>query len=211
MNKLRRTIQDQGGFKYWFVNVFWFHYKWPVLVCVVILGIIVFITIDSLRQERYDTTVVIATDYSVQEEDLAALDEVLKPVVPDLDGNGRVKICYAILYVGNTELGRQNQERMYLYMTQEDVGLYLMSGEVSDAYTDPELEYFTDEVAQYGLKPDPDNPVRTSLANNQILAECGMENIYLSIMDYTTVSGSETASQTLDAAVAMALALAEAG
>ena len=211
MNKLRRTIQDQGGFKYWFVNVFWFHYKWPVLVCVVILGIIVFITIDSLRQERYDTTVVIATDYSVQEEDLAALDEVLKPVVPDLDGNGRVKICYAILYVGNTELGRQNQERMYLYMRQEDVGLYLMSGEVSDAYTDPELEYFTDEVAQYGLKPDPDNPVRTSLANNQILAECGMENIYLSIMDYTTVSGSETASQTLDAAVAMALALAEAG
>lgn len=211
MNKLRRTIQDQGGFKYWFVNVFWFHYKWPVLVCVVILGIIVFITIDSLRQERYDTTVVIATDYSVQEEDLAALDEVLKPVVPDLDGNGRVKICYAILYVGNTELGRQNQERMYLYMTQEDVGLYLMSGEVSDAYTDPELEYFTDEVAQYGLKPDPDNPVRTSLANNQILAECGMENIYLSIMDYTTVSGSDTASQTLDAAVAMALALAEAG
>ena len=42
MNKLRRTIRDQGGFRYWFVNVFWFHYKWPVLVGVVVLGIIAF-------------------------------------------------------------------------------------------------------------------------------------------------------------------------
>ena len=211
MDKLRRTIKDQGGFKYWFVNVFWFHYKWPVLACVVILGIIAFITFDSLRKERYDTTVVIATDYSVQEEDLAALNEVLKPVVPDLDGNGRVNICYAILYVGNTELGRANQERMYLYMTREDVGLYLMSGDVSEAYTDPELEYFTDEVEKYGFEPDPGNPVRTSLVNNRILGECGMENIYLSIMDYTTVSGSDTAEQTLETAVAMAQALIEAG
>ena len=211
MSKLRRTIQDQGGFKYWFVNVFWFHYKWPVLAGVVVLGIIAFITFDSLRQERYDTTVVIATEYSVQEEDLKALDAVLKPVVPDLDGNGRVNICYAILYVGNTELGRQNQERMYLYMTREDVALYLMSGDVSDAYTDPQLEYFTDEVAQYGLEPDPGNPVRADLTDSRTLAACGMETIYLSIMDYTTVSGSNTAEETLDAAVAMALALVDAG
>ncbi len=211
MNKLRRTIRDQGGFRYWFVNVFWFHYKWPVLVGVVVLGIIAFITFDSLRQERYDTTVVIATDYSVQEDDLTALDEVLKPVVPDLDGNGRVNICYAVLYVGNTELGRANQERMYLYMTREDVGLYLMSGDVSDAYTDPQLEYFTDHVLQYGLEPDPGNPVRADLNNNRTLEACGMENIYLSIMDYTTVSGSDTAKETLDTAVSMARALVDAG
>ena len=211
MSKLTNSIRENGGFRHWFVNVFWYHYKWPVLACFVLLGIIAFITVDSLRQVRYDTTVVIATDYSVKEEELAALDAVLKPVVPDLDGNGRVNICYAVLYVGNTELGRQNQERMYLYMTQEDVGLYLMSREISDAYTDPELEFFTDEVGQYDLEPDPENPVRTSLSGNQTLARCGMENIYLSIMDFTTVSGSSTAEETLDAAVAMAHALVDAG
>ena len=48
---------------------------------------------------------VIATDYFVDEEQLDALDEVFKPVVGDLDGNGKVSINYAVLYVGNTEVG----------------------------------------------------------------------------------------------------------
>lgn len=211
-SKLKQSVRDNGGFRHWFVNVFWFHYKWPVLVVAVILGIVVFITVDALRQTRYDTTVVIATDYYVDDTALDALDAVLKPVVEDVDGNGVVNIDYAVLYVnGDTELGRQNQERMYLYMTQEDVSLYLMSGDISDAYTNPLLEYFTDEVAQYGLEPDEGNAVRTSLAGNRTLAACGMEDIYLSIMDYTTVSGSSDVRQSRDMAVAMAKAILEAG
>ena len=211
MSKLKQNIQENGGFQHWFVNVFWYHYKWPLLIGVVVLGIIVFITVDSLRKERYDTTVVIATDYYVDDAQLDDLDEVLKPVVGDLDGNGKVNINYAVLFVGNTEVGRQNQERMYLYMSQEDVGLYLMSQNVSDAYTNPELEYFTDSLADLGLPCDEDKPVRLSLKDNPVLAECGMEDMYLSIMDYTTVKGDSTARNTRDAAVSMAQALIDAG
>lgn len=211
MSKLKKNIQDNGGFQQWFVNVFWYHYKWPLLIGVVVLGIIVFITVDSLRKERYDTTVVIATDYYVDETQLDALDQVLKPVVGDIDGNGKVNICYAVLYVGNTEVGRENQERMYLYMSQQDVGLYLMSENVSDAYTNPELEYFTDSLSDMGLPCDADDPVRLSLKDNSVLAECGMENMYLSIMDFTSDSGNATARHTKEAAVSMAQALIDAG
>ena len=211
MSKLKKNIQDNGGFQHWFVNVFWYHYKWPLLIGVVVLGIIVFITVDSLRKERYDTTVVIATDYYVDETQLDALDQVLKPVVGDIDGNGKANICYAVLYVGNTEVGRENQERMYLYMSQQDVGLYLMSENVSDAYTNPELEYFTDSLSDMGLPCDADDPVRLSLKDNSVLAECGMENMYLSIMDFTSDSGNATARHTKEAAVSMAQALIDAG
>lgn len=211
MSKLKKNIQDNGGFQHWFVNVFWYHYKWPLLIGVVVLGIIVFITVDSLRKERYDTTVVIATDYYVDETQLDALDQVLKPVVGDIDGNGKVNICYAVLYVGNTEVGRENQERMYLYMSQQDVGLYLMSENVSDAYTNPELEYFIDSLSDMGLPCDADDPVRLSLKDNSVLAECGMENMYLSIMDFTSDSGNATARHTKEAAVSMAQALIDAG
>lgn len=212
MSKLKKTIADNGGFQHWFVNVFWYHYKWALLAIVVVVGIIAFITVDSLRKERYDTTVVIATDYFVDDTALDALDDVLKPVVGDLDGNGKVNINYAVLYVnGDTEIGRQNQERMYLYMSEENVGLYLMSKEISDAYTNPTLEYFTDSVSNFGLEPDPDNPVRTNLEDNPVLAACGMEHIYLSIMDFTTVRGTSEARTARDTAVAMAQALVEAG
>ena len=210
--KLSRSIAENGGFKHWFVNVFWFHYKWPLLVAFVILGIVGFITWDSLRQTRYDTTVVIAADYYIDPEGLDALDEVLKPVVGDLDGNGQVNIAYQVLYVNdNTEVGRQNEERMYLYLTQEDVGLYLMSEYISDAYTNPVLEYFTDELSQYGLESDPDKPVRLNLSDNKVLNACGIDDVYLSIMDYTSDSGKAEARHARDTAVAMAKALVDAG
>jgi hypothetical protein len=212
MSKLKQNIQENGGFRHWFVNVFWFHYRWPLLIGVVVLGIIVFITIDSLRKERYDATVVIATDYYVDEEALDSLDAVLKPVVKDVDGNGKVSIEYVVLYVnGDTEIGRQNQERMYLYMTQDDVSLYLMSDEISSAYTNPELEYFTDDLSEYDLPYDEQNPIRADLSGNPVLAECGMEDIYLSIMDWTTIEGGSTAKNSLENALAMANALIEAG
>jgi hypothetical protein len=212
MSKLKQTIQENGGFRHWFVNVFWFHYRWPLLIGVVILGIVVFITVDSLRKERYDATVVIATDYYVDEEALDSLDAVLKPVVKDVDGNGKVSVNYVVLYVnGDTEIGRQNQERMYLYMSQDDVSLYLMSDEISSAYTNPELEYFTDPLTEYDLPYDEQNPIRADLSGNSVLADCGMEDIYLSIMDWTTIEGGSTAKNSLENALAMANALIEAG
>ncbi len=211
MGKLKEHIRENGGFQHWFVNVFWYHYKWPLLVCVVILGVVAFITIDALRKERYDTTVVIATDYYVDDTQLEPLDELLKSVVEDLDGNGKVNIRYVILFVGDTEVGRQNQERMYLYASQEDVALYLMSGDISAAYTDPVLDFFTDELSQYGLPYDESNPVRLSLAGNPVLEQCGMRDIYLSIMDFTTVSGTSEARNARDMAVSMAKALSDAG
>lgn len=211
MSKLKKNIQENGGFQHWFVNVFWYHYRWPLLVCVVILGIIAFITFDSLRKERYDTTVVIATDYYVDDTQLDALDEVLNPVVEDLDGNGEVNIQYIVLFVGDTEVGRQNQERMYLYMSEEEIAFYLMSENISDGYTNPKLEYFTDELANYDLPYDADNPVRMDLSGNPVLEACGMENMYFSIMDHSTVKGGAVTRNARETAVAMANALIEAG
>lgn len=211
-SKLKKQIEENGGFKHWFVNVFWYHYRWPLLVGIVILGIIIFITADSLKRERYDTTVVIATDYYVDEANLTALNDVLEPVVEDLDGNGQVNICYVVLYADpDTEVGRQNQERMYLYMTQEDVAMYLMSENISDGYTNPLLEYFVDDVADYGLTPDGDNTVRTSLVGNTVLEACGMEDMYFSIMDFSKVKGGAELRDARDTAINMVNALIEAG
>ena len=211
MSKLKNTIEENGGFKHWFVNVFWYHYRWPLLVALVVVGIIAFIVVDSLKKERYDTTVVIATDYFVDEIELDALDEVLEPVVEDYDGNGKVNINYVLLYVGDTELGRQNQERMYLYMCQEDVAFYLMSHSVSDVYTNPQLEYFVDELGPMGLPYDQNNPIRYSLEGNSVLSACGMEDMCLSIMDYTVVKGGRETRYAKETAVAMAQALITAG
>lgn len=209
MNKLKKSIQDNGGFKHWFVNVFWYHYRWPVLVGFVVLGVVIFITVDALKRERYDTTVVIATDYYVDDTALDPLNEVLEPVVEDLDGNGKVNIRYVVLYVGDTELGRQNQERMYLYMQDEEVAFYLMSEDISAAYTNPDLEFFTDDLGDYDLPADEDHPVRMSLVGHSVLAQCGMEDMYFSIMDHSTNKGGAETRDARENALAMVNALIE--
>ncbi len=209
MNKLKKSIQDNGGFKHWFVNVFWYHYRWPVLVGFVVLGIVVFITVDALKRERYDTTVVIATDYYVDDTALEPLNQVLEPVVEDLDGNGKVNIRYVVLYVGDTELGRQNQERMYLYMQDHEVAFYLMSQDISGAYTNPDLEFFTDDLRNYDLPADEDHPVRMSLVGHPVLTQCGMEDMYFSIMDHSTHKGGAETKAARENALAMVGALIE--
>jgi hypothetical protein len=86
-----------------------------------------------------------------------------------------------------------------------------MSDDISSAYTNPELEYFTDSLSEYDLPYDESNPIRSDLSGNSVLAACGMEDIYLSIMDWTTVEGGSTARNSLENALAMANALIEAG
>ena len=204
MNKLKQTIAENGGFKHWFVNVFWYHYRWPLLIAVVIVGIVGFITWDALRQERYDTTVVLATDYYVDDENLTALEELFEGCTEDYDGNGKVNVCVINLFVGNTEVGRQNQERMYLYMTQDDVALFLMSEDVAEAYTNPQLEYFVDPLEDYDLPCDEDNEVCYTLTGNSLLESCGITSVAAALMDHG--AGSE-ARNAVEAACAMLNAL----
>lgn len=206
MNKLKQTIAENGGFQHWFVNVFWYHYRWPLLIAVVVLGIVAFITVDSLGRERYDSTVVIATDYFVDDADLVQLEKLFESVTEDYDGNGRVRVQLVNVFCGNTEVGRENQERMYLYMCQEDISLFLMSEDLAVAFTNPQLEYFVDALEDYGLPCDEDSEVRLSLAGNKLLAQCGMKDIHMAIMDH---GGGQEAGNAREGAVAMAKALLE--
>ena len=52
MSKLKKNIQDNGGFQHWFVNVFWYHYKWPLLIGVVVLGMAIVSYYSGLPSER---------------------------------------------------------------------------------------------------------------------------------------------------------------
>lgn len=201
-----QSYKDRNGFNDWFVNVFWFQYKWVVFAVVAIAAVVVFLLVDALKQTHYDTSVVIAARNNISESALEEMDELFTSVVPDIDGNGKVEIEYIVLYMGDDDLGMSNQERVWLCFTDSQYALYLMDKECSDLYCEPSLEYF-DSLENYGIQADEDNECRVSMSGNPLMERCGLDVLYASILDHSTVTGDEDDIATSEAAVAMLKAL----
>jgi hypothetical protein len=191
MGNLKAKIREAGGFQNWFVNSFWFHYKWVVLAIVVVAAVVIYITADAVHQENYDAKIVIASKTYMEEENLTALTDALASGLEDLNGDGKVNVYCEIVYTGEGDLATNSQERMYLYMTEEEYVIYLMDWSVASVYASTQLEYFTDALADYGLPSMEDNPYLMDLSGNAVLEEVGLDNMYLAIMDHSTRTHEE--------------------
>lgn len=210
MGDLKAKIEESGGFKHWFVNSFWYHNKWVVLVAVAIVTIVVYITVDAVSQENYDAMVVVASRSYLTEDNLTELNEVLASGCEDLNGDGEVTVYCTIVYTGEGDLGTSSQERMYLYMTDSDYVIYLMDASVASVYADPDVEYFTDALEDYDLEAMDNNPYLMDVSDNPVLQRAGFETMYLAIMDYSTKSDDEEAAQRTENALNMIQALLDA-
>lgn len=204
-----QKYKDRKNFNDWFVNIFWFQNKWKVFAIAVIVVIVGFLLIDALRQVNYDTSVVIAARNNIDDDALGEIDSLLTTVVPDIDGNGKVEIEYVILYMGNDDLGMSNQERIWLCMTDSQYALYLMDESCSDLYCEPSLEYF-DKIETFGFTADETNECRTPMADSAIMERAGLESLYASILDHSSVTEEPEDIATTEAAVAMLDALLKA-
>lgn len=209
MEKLKARIQEAGGFRHWFVNSFWYHYKWPVLIVVVILAIVVYITADAARQENYDAMVVVASKTYMTQDDLEELTELFESAIDDRDGDGDVSVYLQIVYMGSGDLAEDSQERMLLYLTDSDYVIFLMDGTTASTYANEAVGYFNDPLSDYGLESINGNPYLMDLTENPLLNRLGLENIYLGIMDYTdttddadVAAGVEDALKMIDALLA---------
>ena len=204
-----QKYKDRENFNDWFVNIFWFQNKWKVFAIAVIVVIVGFLLIDALRQVNYDTSIVIAARNNIDDDALGEIDSLLTTVVPDLDGNGKVEIEYVILYMGDNDLGMSNQERIWLCMTDAQYALYLMDESCSDLYCEPSLEYF-DKIETFGFTADESNECRAPMAESAIMERAGLESLYASILDHSSVTEKEEDIATTEAAVAILNALLEA-
>ena len=207
MNKLKAQIQEAGGFQHWFVNSFWYHYKWPVLIVVVIVAIVLYITADAIQQEDYDAMVVVASKSYMTEENLEELTELFESAIEDQNGDGEVSVYCQIVYSGDGDLAEDSQERMLLYLSQSDYVIYLMDGTTASLYANEAVGYFNDPLSDYGLESINGNPYLMDLTENPLLLRTGLENMYLGIMDYTDTTDDAEVAAAVENALKMIDAL----
>lgn len=195
---------EKKSFKYWFENIFWFHYRWVFLGVVFVIALIVFISIESSGGESYDMTLVFAQEGEIAESQARKVMDAVSESIGDLDGDGKVKLNYVSIDLGavaNTN-GRTVSlgERLMLYMVDEDYPLYFINGDTSESYC--AMGYFDDELANYGIETGEDDPYRVYVSDSDVFVDAGLQEkgYYALIIDWTTVGRGKR--ERTDAAVA---------
>lgn len=205
--KLRKEIAANGGFKHWFVNSFWYHNKWKLLVVVGVVAMLTFVIVESVGSVKYDAYVVVGTDRGMTAEAMQPLQSFLEEALGDVNGDGECHVYLELLNFSDEAFASQMQERFYLCSTEAEYVIYLLNGERSLMYTSSDMEYFQ-PLEDYGIEPDADNPLRRSLADNTVLQQLTLaDDIYLCISDFSIVTRDDLDAQRTQNCLRMARAL----
>lgn len=205
--RLKAEIANNGGFRHWFVNVFWYHSKWKLLVAVGLIALVLFVTIESMGSVKYDAYVVVGTDRGMTEEAMQPLQFFLEDAMGDVNGDGESHVWLELLNFSDETFASQMQERFYLCSTDAEYVIYLLNDERSAMYTSLDMEYFQ-PLEDYGIQPDADNPYRRALTDCPVMQELTLaDNIYLCISDFGAVTRDEEDIQRTQQCLRMARAL----
>jgi hypothetical protein len=140
------------GFKYWFTNVFWFHYGKLGIIIVLALVVVVFLTVQAFKKERYDLNVVLALKGPVSYEATGELNGLIAEAAGDVDGNGEVNINIQTVDLSDEAHFEDNHYRLLLYLSLPEYTVFIMDGQYSQTYCSKE-GYFN-ELADYGIETD---------------------------------------------------------
>ena len=206
MNKLKSRIEDAGGFRHWFANTFWYHYKWPVIAAVVILTVLVYTTVDAIRTPKYDAKIAVIATRNIPDEQLSGVREIFADALGDVNGDGKVNILFRTANLYDAEYAEEYREVFYTCLGDEDYIIYLMDDLTSALYSSETMGYF-DDLSELGIESDPDNPCRRSLADLEIMRRYDAEDWYLCMLDRSLESGDEDLAAASERALAMVNAL----
>ena len=191
-------------FKYWFKNVFWFHYGKFAIIGVIALVVVIWLTVDALKKEEYDLNVAIITEDGLAQSDTKKLGELLGDAAGDVNGDGKTLVNIMTVNLGDTQNLETSQYQMLLYMTLPEYTIFMMNDHYSAIYGQKDGTF--QPLADYGIETDDEIPTRIDLSNKAILKQMGAREYYVSLADWT-VDGKGSKEMT-DAAVRAIKALA---
>ena len=175
--------RPKKGFRYWFVNVFWYHYGKISLLVLFLVGSAVFLTVDALRKEKYDLNVALIVDRAVARDDTAALGELFASAAGDVDGNGQAKVNIVTVNLASEENVEAVQYRIMLDLSQPEYTVFLMSGYESSVYAAQEDTF--QPLADYGFQGAEEDGMRLFVGNKAILRDLGITDCYVCLSDWT--------------------------
>ena len=119
---------------------FWFYYRKHVIVAVIVLVIVGVSIYESLHQEKYDVTVVLATNGTTITEQEELIADIFSQYAEDYNGDGKVNVYVDVQNLPldnpeeNSELFTAMQTRFAGELAVGEKSLYIMDQRLYDYY-----------------------------------------------------------------------------
>ncbi|MCL2084038.1 MAG: hypothetical protein FWH06_02125 [Oscillospiraceae bacterium] len=153
--KQLKEVKDFDGFKHWFTDVFWYHYKFPMLGVVAGLTIIIYMIVSMVSNVRPDVTVLYATQSGLYEEAAAGLSAELSGAVTGPDGEPLIVDVTPVNLGGEGEYAYISRMKMMAILSQQDVLLVILDKQDIDLMLEDEPDTFM-PLDELGMDlPDP--------------------------------------------------------
>ena len=102
----------------WLDN-FWYHYKWTVIVVAFFVAVAVVGIVQMVNRPQYDTSICLASPYKMNKEERADMEALLERICPeDFNGNGE-KLVNLVEYQIYSEEEFESEAERYEAMTDE--------------------------------------------------------------------------------------------
>lgn len=182
-------------FRYWFKNVFWFHYGKLSIALLIALIIAVWLTIDASKKEDYDLNMVIALAGGIAQSDTERLNALVSEAVGDVNGDGKTLVNIQTVDLSDGSALQDNLTRTLLYMSLPEYTLFIMDERYSDIYCAKDDGTFQ-PLADYGIDTEDETGMRVDLSDRLILHNLGNYEYYGCLSDWTVDGkGSEAMTQ----------------
>ena len=188
---------NRKDFKYWFKNVFWFHYGKIAIAVVIAVAVAIWLTVDALKKEEYDLNVAIVTEDGLAQSDTKKLAELLGEAAGDVNGDGKRLVNIMTVNLGDIQNLETSQYQMLLYMSLPEYTIFIMNDHYSAIYGQKDGTF--QPLADYGIETTDELPTRIDLSEKAILKSLGEREYFASLSDWT-VDGKGSKEMT-DAAV----------
>ncbi len=126
---------DDKNFKHWFQNVFWYHYKWHVVIGGIALFMAIAFIHDVATNTQPDFQVIIASTNPIADDQMSEINQTLQDAVGDVNGDGKsYSYVVPISLNESDQMGYASTMKLSTLLSDDSIVLYVMDKVTADDY-----------------------------------------------------------------------------
>ena len=159
-----------NALKHWFVNSFWYHYKWYAIGGALAAAFVFFFVWELTHKEVPDVNFAVVVDASAGESQLDEMDQMAREIIGDRNGDGKTIVYKTLLSFGNPSLEVANRQRLPILFIDDSCPLLFVDQTTLDNFDEAVWRESFIPWADVGLPGAPDTLVALDVSGWPVFA-----------------------------------------
>ena len=163
-------------FRFWFSNVFWYHYKWRLIIGAAVLATVGFFVRDMLVQTTPDFQFVVASDSFVSNDSISELTGIASDVFSGF-GSGASADClgHGLHTSVEGQFGMAALTRLATLIVDDSISFYIFDAYLLEAFFDEPSVFY--DLEGLGFNVVPGKPWLADVSGSPLLDRIGLSGV----------------------------------